>query len=134
MLSFDLNKYRWHKRMIIIFSPQVINPQYRELKRKLERSIPEMDDRDLIKVEILTDGTSKVEDYVVPEDVEINLRERYRIDPAHFAAILVGKDGQEKCRWESGVDVQEIFSRIDAMPMRREEIKESHDKEQSSGQ
>ena len=42
--------------------------------------------------------------------------------PVAFAVILVGKDTGEKARWNEIVDPAEVFSCIDAMPMRRREM------------
>jgi len=38
--------------------------------------------------------------------------------------VLVGKDGGEKLRRGAAVDIDEIFSVIDAMPMRQREMEE----------
>ena len=40
-----------------------------------------------------------------------------------FAVLLVGKDGGEKNRWTVPVEPRTVFSLIDAMPMRRAEMK-----------
>jgi hypothetical protein len=42
---------------------------------------------------------------------------------ATFEVLLVGKDGGVKWRSETPIAVSEIAARIDAMPMRQEEIK-----------
>ena len=52
------------------------------------------------------------------------LQNTYHIPPDSFSLILIGKDGHEKDRWSEPVDMQEIFSVIDAMPMRRQEIRD----------
>lgn len=40
-----------------------------------------------------------------------------------FTFILIGKDGGEKYRSDQFVSNKELFAKIDAMPMRRSEIK-----------
>ena len=40
-----------------------------------------------------------------------------------FEAVLVGKDGTVKGRWNRPVTLPELFSLIDAMPMRRQEMR-----------
>lgn len=42
-----------------------------------------------------------------------------------FAVILIGKDGGEKFRSEKIVQPKQLFSIIDAMPMRKREVKNS---------
>lgn len=50
---------------------------------------------------------------------------RKRVNCAHdFGLILVGKDTGIKAHWASGFTQQELFSLIDAMPMRRYEMRE----------
>lgn len=48
---------------------------------------------------------------------------KYNIKPKEFAVILIGKDGTEKVRWNKIAFPKEIFSIIDAMPMRKQEMR-----------
>jgi hypothetical protein len=41
---------------------------------------------------------------------------------AQFTVILIGKDGTEKHRTNTLLQMQELFTIIDAMPMRRAEM------------
>ncbi len=43
--------------------------------------------------------------------------------------ILMGKDGEEKIRWQK-VNLTEIFAVIDGMPMRQREMRERNKKQQ----
>ena len=54
------------------------------------------------------------------------LRGQFGIHPGQFCIFLIGKDGEEKRRWESMVGFGVIFSVIDAMPMRQREMKEKN--------
>ena len=45
-----------------------------------------------------------------------------------FAAILVGKDGTEKFRSDEPVRPETLFGLIDAMPMRRREVRDRRDR------
>jgi hypothetical protein len=38
--------------------------------------------------------------------------------------ILVGKDGTEKRREQTPIELADIFNQIDAMPMRQQEMKQ----------
>jgi len=49
---------------------------------------------------------------------------KWKVDTSKsFIFILVGRDGGEKHRSEKMVSHQELFGKIDAMPMRRNEVK-----------
>ena len=50
---------------------------------------------------------------------------KWNIKPGKaFTFILVGKDGGEKMRADTVVSLAQLYKTIDAMPMRREEMKE----------
>jgi hypothetical protein len=42
-----------------------------------------------------------------------------------FQVELTGKDGGVKARWDNLVGVAELWARIDAMPMRRRQLREA---------
>ena len=52
------------------------------------------------------------------------LRKRFAAPHGKFTFLLIGKDGGEKYRRESGIDLQDVFRLIDSMPMRQQEMKE----------
>ena len=51
------------------------------------------------------------------------LRRRYRVARDAFAMILIGKDGGEKLRSADPIPAERLFATIDAMPMRRDEMR-----------
>lgn len=54
---------------------------------------------------------------------------QFNINPKEFTVILIGKDGSEKYRSRSPIELNKLFSIIDSMPMRKEEMKrKSHSK------
>ena len=55
---------------------------------------------------------------------QVLARQRFQIAPEAFAAILVGKDGGEKLRVFAPVSMDRLNRTIDAMPMRKDEMKE----------
>jgi hypothetical protein len=55
------------------------------------------------------------------EDRELDVTER---EASGFGVELVGKDGGVKARWGDVVGREELWARIDAMPMRRRELRE----------
>lgn len=54
----------------------------------------------------------------------------YRTGEAEeFAVVLIGRDGGEKFRSDDPVSVEELFSKIDEMPVRRREMREREPRE-----
>ena len=51
------------------------------------------------------------------------LYKKYRINHKVFTVILIGKDGTEKYRTHHLLLTEKLFPLVDAMPMRRAEIK-----------
>ena len=51
------------------------------------------------------------------------IHQKFKINKNQFAFILIGKDGGEKYRSFNVVTKQKLYSIIDAMPMRRYEMK-----------
>ena len=81
-----------------------------------------MQDRNLLLGEFFEGETGKLGgDPVSPEEVA-RLRETFDILDGRFTVVLIGKDGGEKFRSCEPVAPQNIFDRIDAMPMRRREM------------
>ena len=55
-------------------------------------------------------------------------RERYGVTADGFAAVLIGRDGGEKLRSTEPVSAALLFGTIDAMPVRRREMREGHER------
>ena len=53
-----------------------------------------------------------------------NIRSQFRIRGGGFSVVLVGKDGGVKARYAKAPDLDDVFSLIDGMPMRRSEMRE----------
>lgn len=51
------------------------------------------------------------------------LRSRYGVAGEDAVLVLVGKDGTEKARYALPADPDDVFARIDAMPMRQREMR-----------
>ena len=92
-------------------------------------------DRDLLLVLTEPEGGVVVERFVDGGPVGPSLEpplsraicDRFGMDDRKaggFSAVLVGKDGGVKHRYHRIVDLDEVFSRIDAMPMRIREMRD----------
>ncbi len=47
---------------------------------------------------------------------------RFAVDPQEFAVLLIGKDGTVKRRDRQPIQPEDLFSTIDAMPLRQHEL------------
>lgn len=125
-----LSEYQWNQRVLLIFSgEQDRGGLYPQQMAELLTHQAELKERDLIFFQLMKDdGSGPGIGFNVPrifsEQIAL-LRDYYSVSPQEFTIILVGKDGGEKLRKRNQVlSTQELFSIIDGMPMRRQEIRE----------
>ncbi|MBM3211673.1 DUF4174 domain-containing protein [Candidatus Poribacteria bacterium] len=120
----DLSDYKWKNRLLLVFSPSETYPDYRLQKRELEEQMAEVEDRDLIVFTVFEKGGNSIGASPMTDEEGEFLREKYGIELGQFTIILVGKDGEEKLRRTEHTPLEEIFSVVDAMPMRQAEMRE----------
>ena len=126
--------YRWERRPLLVFTPSWGDARFRRLHRDLDES--GFMDRDMIRV-VISSANVPPDEAVTHGRLRANaggkgegpgsgtaLRTRFGVPPDEFAVILVGLDGNEKARWSAPPAPGELFALIDAMPMRRREMRE----------
>ena len=122
--SNPLLQYRWKNRPILIFGKDAEDPDVRRTRKVLEASACELADRDMVIGWIMEVGESRLGADRVDSRTAEALRSRLRIREGDFAAVLIGKDGGVKARYAKAPNLDEVFSLVDGMPMRRAEILE----------
>jgi len=122
--AVDLQPYRWNNRLILIFAPVQTDSNYLIVKERLSELRDEIDDLDIVLFHLFEDGESRVQDSPLKSGGADSLRRKYQIKPGALTLVLIGKDGGEKMRQRNRANFNAIFSRIDAMPMRRQEMKQ----------
>ena len=122
--GMDLDTYRWKNRLLLVFAPTPSLPGFAAFDRDLARRTAEVSDRDVIVFRILEKAPSRVEEKPLSSKEAEALRHRFSVKPGRFTVILIGKDGGVKMVREHDADLQEIFDRIDSMPMRQQEMRE----------
>lgn len=120
----DLGAYRWHNRLLLIFTPSPQEWSCRQQHSYLGDSHGLLD-RDVLVATIYDDSAGQIGDRTISAAESKDLREQFNVDPEVFTAILIGKDGGEKRRFSEPVSAPELFAIIDAMPMRQEEAHRS---------
>jgi hypothetical protein len=111
-----LAAYRWSSRVVVASAEAPDDPALARQRAFFDRFRAEAKARDLVLVEAVGDGASARA-----------LRAALGIGGRGFAAVLVGKDGGAKLRASHPLDAAELFPVIDAMPMRRQEMREHGD-------
>lgn len=117
-----LKQYQWENRLILLFgsiSESAVEKQITELEKDTEG----ITDRDLLIFHIDRDEVRFIEKSDNPAPSADKLRNRYNIGEQEFRYILIGKDGGVKLNKKEFVPNKDLFSVIDAMPMRQREMR-----------
>ncbi len=122
--TIDLRDYQWSHRLLIIGAPSADHGCYRALVHALERHAQSLHDCDMVVLHLVESGVSRIGERPLSTPAADVLRKQLRLMTSQFVVVLIGKDGGEKLRRTHRVDLGEIFARIDAMPMRRQEMRE----------
>lgn len=122
MPSFKLSSQKWKNRVLLVFAPSSNYPAYQQQMQQLQGHKSAFVDRDLVVVEVLTDGSSYADARQIDPSSAARLRDGLQVSAQDFSVILVGKDGSVKRRQTTPVQAKAIFDQIDAMPMRQQEM------------
>jgi hypothetical protein len=120
----DLSQFQWKNRLLFLFAPNRSHPLFDVLQKSIAIQQAGVADRDLVIFEILESGTSRMDTSDLDPKVAQSLRDKFDARPGQFTVILVGKDGGIKLNRQDQTRLEDIFALIDAMPMRREEMRQ----------
>ncbi|MCW9708605.1 DUF4174 domain-containing protein [Fodinibius salsisoli] len=118
----DLDQYQWENRLLLIFAPSDTSDFFHTQISEFEGRKKGFHDRDLKTLYLLGDGTSQVEGEPISVLATEQLYEDYNVPENTMTVILIGKDGTEKLRTGQLLTILKLFSVIDAMPMRKQEM------------
>ncbi len=120
---FSMGTLRWKKRPLLLFAEDEGDPRLQQQLSAVQATRSQFDERDMLLVVILGTGPSRVEERVLTAEDAERLRDSYGVDGGTFALRLVGKDGGVKREARDVVPMDALYDLIDAMPMRREEMR-----------
>lgn len=115
-----LQDLEWKNRIIITFTNnEAIN---RDIRTKLFSEEAGIKDRDIIYFLITPQKSLSNSSYALSLKTQSDLIIKYFDDDEALKVILIGKDGGVKMQ-NNKLNLKKIFSRIDSMPMRIQEMK-----------
>lgn len=117
---------QWEKRVVLLFAKSRSDAALDKQVELLRERRPDLQERDMlvIVVEGAQDAIPAIGYTPLPRGSGRNLRNLFSPAKRGFTGILIGKDGQEKSRWQSPAQPDTIFELVDAMPMRAQEMKD----------
>ncbi len=114
ILSFStgiLSAQRNNNRRVLLFSNTENNAKLLQQKQILKSDEAGCSDRDIVIETFVLDKTDK------------SFLKKYNITATPFTFLLIGKDGHVALRSDKIIQNTQLFGLIDAMPMRRDEMR-----------
>ena len=122
-----MQRFQWQNRPLLVFAPGAEDPALQRQLAIARDHAAGWRARDMVTIVVAGDRPVTVDGTRAKNLANPTLRQRYRVTGDSFAAILVGKDGTEKLRHDAPISADKLFRTIDAMPMRRREMREQDD-------
>ena len=117
--------FKWENRVLLVFVPEVDDTSYSKQIAYLQKHEIGLQER---KIKVITVFRDSLLGYQPSDQMQVvctKIWERFMPSQAQLQTILIGLDGSEKWRTYFFNDIELLFDRIDAMPMRRSEIRRS---------
>jgi hypothetical protein len=118
----SMSNYRWKKRPLVVFAENDGSPLLAEQRQIVSRNRSDLNKRDVVVVWVVG-NTVSTELGPPPNSNATSLRARFDVADGEFRAVLAGKDGGEKLSSAKPLAADRLFATIDAMPMRRDEMR-----------
>ncbi|WP_185816885.1 DUF4174 domain-containing protein [Hymenobacter metallilatus] len=114
-LAAAIRAGKWQQRILLLCAPSPDNAALRRQQALLRPVGRELNARDMVVRVVVPDQLS------APD--QRYLREQLRVKTGGFVLLLIGKDGGVKRRETAPLPAAELFSTVDAMPMRQQEMR-----------
>ncbi|GAB3193868.1 hypothetical protein ABID22_000418 [Pontibacter aydingkolensis] len=119
----DLNNFKWENRVLLLFTPDAENEEYTKQKTNISKNAKGLPERDMVLIDVEGETILRINGEVQTEEHGKQLREQFGVAPDAFTILLLGKDGTEKYRSANAVPLDTIYTLIDQMPMRQQEMR-----------
>ena len=113
-----MDAFAWSKRPVVIFAASDTDAMANRQRDVFANERAEIEDRDMVVLTVWPDRIEGTVEGVSAADMRIS----YGVQPGEFAVLLIGKDTGVKRRSNDTVALDDLFSQIDGMPMRRREM------------
>jgi Domain of unknown function (DUF4174) len=107
LLSAQQSNYR----RILIFAPDSANVSFKNQNRIFEKEEKGCVERDIIV------------EYHTLKSKDNAFFDKYQVSKSGFTLLLIGKDGSVKMRSKEVIAAARIYALVDAMPMRKDEMR-----------
>jgi len=106
-----IDKFHWKSRVLVVVAPA--GAAAAEAQRRIyESSAKGTSERSIVRTEAADDSERSRQ-----------IRSRLSADGRRFEVFLVGKDGHTAVSSDKPLPADDLFARVDAMPMRQDEMR-----------
>lgn len=119
----DLKEYQWKNRLLIVVASDAALPLFRQQLAVLQADAQGLSERKLLIFQVLPTAYRIGLDHNTKWNAGENLYERFARTGSPFTVLLIGLDGGVKVWQTDLMPLEELFGRIDAMPMRKAELR-----------
>lgn len=119
----DLSDYRWINRVLVIITDSPESNVYIEQIKELGKDLKGLKERKLLVLSATKNAYKEGIDMNADWKDSITLYQKFEKSNTGFDVILIGLDGGVKARRQQLLKLDDLFTLIDGMPMRRAEIK-----------
>ena len=117
-----LAAYMGSARVLVVSAPHENDPELGRQMAALSRAGAQLRERDLVVVRV--EGSMARDDRGASLEAAA-VREVLAMPADRFEVVLVGKDGGAKLRSVTAIPIANLLGTIDAMPMRRNEMRKT---------
>lgn len=125
----DISEYQWKNRVILILADDDENPIIAKQQAAFEKIKAGMEERKLLVFFIYPEKDEESVKKTSGKIFSDELYNKYRKYDEPYQIYLLGLDGRIKLSQTGYLSTRKLFSTIDAMPMRREEIRKMKKRE-----
>ncbi len=118
-----LQPYIWKNRVLIVFANSDKNSDYQKQMSLISEAKAGFAERHLIVFSVFENYGLNPAYQNLDAQACRKLHEKFKVEKNTFTIVLIGKDGGEKYRKNAILTNEELFAVIDAMPMRKAEMK-----------
>jgi len=115
-----INDFKWINRLLIIK-----NQNQKKLFTQMKTNEKKLFERDIIII-VIIDENAYIENNILPYNFYKSLKNKLNKIDNIYKTILIGRDGKIKKTYKIDIDLNVIFSDIDKMPMRINEMKNKY--------
>ncbi len=118
----EIGKNQWENRVLILLTKDAENTEYGKQLTEFNGELLNFNERKLVVYHV-TPASYKVGLNTTTKPISSILYTKYKKTKSDFEVILIGLDGGIKLRQDSILTKQKLYTLIDSMPMRKNELK-----------